>query len=124
MKQSRRSRLVELHDPRPFDEVAADETYGLRLLCHEGAAPGDTLLAALGRAPEEARIRILVGPEGGFTDAEVDAARRAGYDVVSLGARRLRAETAALAAAAGVMLARPSLAQPASTTNRDAHRND
>ena len=40
-------------------------------------------------------IELLVGPEGGLTDAEADAAQRAGYQPVRLGPRVLRTETAA-----------------------------
>ena len=43
---------------------------------------------------------IAVGPEGGFSDAEVRAALAAGWEPVSLGPRVLRVETAAVAAAA------------------------
>lgn len=43
---------------------------------------------------------LLVGPEGGFTDAEMKAARTAGFVPVGLGARILRAETAAIVAVA------------------------
>jgi 16S rRNA (uracil1498-N3)-methyltransferase len=43
---------------------------------------------------------VAVGPEGGFTPEEVDAGRRHGWEVVGLGSRILRIETAALAAAA------------------------
>ena len=41
---------------------------------------------------------LFIGPEGGFSEAEVAAARRAGAQFYSLGARILRVETAALAA--------------------------
>ncbi len=52
---------------------------------------------------EGARIELFVGPEGGFTDAEVDWAR--GHDVqpITLGPRILRAETAGLVAAVGIL---------------------
>jgi 16S rRNA (uracil1498-N3)-methyltransferase len=43
-------------------------------------------------------VFVLLGPEGGFTDQEMAKARAAGFAVVSLGPRILRAETAALAA--------------------------
>jgi 16S rRNA (uracil1498-N3)-methyltransferase len=39
----------------------------------------------------------MVGPEGGFSSGEIDAARQAGFISVSLGRRTLRAETAAMA---------------------------
>ncbi len=50
-----------------------------------------------------ARIEVFVGPEGGFTDAEIDWARRQGVQPVSLGLRILRAETAGLVAAVGIL---------------------
>jgi len=51
--------------------------------------------------PERAeRVRLLVGPEGGFSEAEASAARDAGAGVASLGAGILRTETAAVVAAA------------------------
>ena len=45
-------------------------------------------------------IEVLIGPEGGFDDEEVAHASSAGFEVVHLGALRLRAETAAIYAAA------------------------
>lgn len=48
-------------------------------------------------------IELFVGPEGGFTDGEVDWARRHGVQPVTLGPRILRAETAGLVAAAAIL---------------------
>jgi 16S rRNA (uracil1498-N3)-methyltransferase len=45
-------------------------------------------------------VCLAVGPEGGFTDEEVNVAREAGWQVVGLGPRILRVETAALVLAA------------------------
>jgi 16S rRNA (uracil1498-N3)-methyltransferase len=50
-------------------------------------------------------VQLLVGPEGGFSEAEVARAEGAGFSAVRLGARVLRAETAALAAAAALLYA-------------------
>jgi 16S rRNA (uracil1498-N3)-methyltransferase len=49
-------------------------------------------------------VVLMTGPEGGLSDAEDTAARQAGFVAVSLGARVLRAETAALAALAYLTL--------------------
>jgi len=49
-------------------------------------------------------ISVFVGPEGGFTPDEVEVARAAGLRIISLGGRILRAETAAIAACALLML--------------------
>jgi 16S rRNA (uracil1498-N3)-methyltransferase len=46
------------------------------------------------------QIALLVGPEGGWEDAEVEAALRAGFTSVSIGPRVLRVETAAMVAVA------------------------
>ncbi len=43
-------------------------------------------------------VFIVLGPEGGFTAGEIDLARQAGFQTVSLGPRILRAETATIAA--------------------------
>lgn len=43
-------------------------------------------------------VSLFVGPEGGFTDDEIAAAREAGATLVTLGARVMRSETAAVIA--------------------------
>jgi 16S rRNA (uracil1498-N3)-methyltransferase len=48
-------------------------------------------------------VAITIGPEGGFTPGELDAARACGWSDVSLGPRILRVETAAIVAASWVM---------------------
>ena len=53
-------------------------------------------------AGDSGPVIFLSGPEGGFTPAEEDAALAAGFQPVTLGARVLRAETAALAALAAL----------------------
>lgn len=56
-------------------------------------------LARRGDADRYEPLTVVVGPEGGFTDAEKDLAEEAGWIPVSLGPRILRAETAAVFAA-------------------------
>lgn len=73
--------------------------YGLKLIFWEGIpsqSPRRQIAEAIASAPREGVL--LVGPEGGWEKAEVDAARAMGYQALSLGPRILRAETAALAA--------------------------
>ena len=60
-------------------------------------------------APEV--LNIAIGPEGGLSAGELAAARAAGASVVSLGANILRAETAAVVAAALVRASLPRRAQ-------------
>ena len=49
-------------------------------------------------------IIVMIGPEGGFEESEIAAAENTGGKAVSLGARILRTETAAITAVAMCML--------------------
>ncbi|WP_233233707.1 16S rRNA (uracil(1498)-N(3))-methyltransferase [Bordetella sp. LUAb4] len=71
----------------------------LRVLCHpEGGQPYTQALAQAQRASAGLRaLELLVGPEGGWDDTELAAARRAGAQAVTFGPRILRTETAGLA---------------------------
>lgn len=65
--------------------------------CRVLAHPGE---GSVGNLRHEGGVVVAVGPEGGFTDEEVSAARLHGWQVVSLGPRILRVETAAMVLAA------------------------
>ena len=69
--------------------------------------PGSVLLferhTDTGLARLEAPQRIIIGPEGGFTPAEVTAAGEAGVVIAGLGPRILRSQTVAVAAAAVIL---------------------
>jgi 16S rRNA (uracil1498-N3)-methyltransferase len=83
------------------DAVSSDRTL---IILHE-AAPSEKGLHRLVQSLDPPRsIAVVVGPEGGFSDSEVARARdEFGAIVASLGDRRLRAETAAIAALALVI---------------------
>lgn len=101
MKQCQRSHLPTIKTPMSFPgglQTDDGETDDRLFLCHEQQS-GAPLLARALAGHTKVPIRILIGPEGGFTDAEVETARAAGATVASLGPRRLRAETAGIVAA-------------------------
>lgn len=97
MKQCRRSWLPELAAPQSPEALLAASRAEVGLVCHAGDDAVPIRRAVNGAGPVSSAL-VLVGPEGGFTNAEVDAAVAAGCRPVSLGARRLRAETAGLVA--------------------------
>lgn len=101
MKQCGSAYCTEIAEPLSLSDFldAAPES-ALRLLCHEQVSAGDSVLSRLRAAAPVEQIFLAVGPEGGFTDQEVDRARSAGFTPASLGASTLRAETAAIAAMA------------------------
>lgn len=106
-QQSRRARLPEILEAEPFEQAVARPA-AARFVLDE--APGGSPLAILAPAGE---VALLAGPEGGWTDAERQSARDAGWQAVTLGPTILRAETAATAAVAVVMNA--ALARAGST---------
>ena len=63
-------------------------------------------------------VRVLVGPEGGWTDEELSQARSAGAIVASFGPHAMRIETAAVAAAAIVL---DQFRRPRGSPNEEAH---
>jgi 16S rRNA (uracil1498-N3)-methyltransferase len=99
LKQSQRGYLPLLHEPRSFASLLSGlGACDLPLICHESAPTDDTFVSLSKGFPSSGKILIMIGPEGGFSDAEVDAARSASARVISLGPARLRAETAAIVA--------------------------
>ncbi|HTY58301.1 MAG TPA: RsmE family RNA methyltransferase [Bacteroidota bacterium] len=97
MKQSGRCVLPRVEAPVPFPEfVSGCERTPLKLIPHEQS---NVPLASLALARGGQAV-ICIGPEGGFSDGEVALAQGAGFQAVSLGARRLRTETAAVVASA------------------------
>lgn len=105
LKQCRRSRLPALAEPQPLNRVLGTTEAEVRLLCH-GGRDRPPLLEAAGTLTAGTQVLVLVGPEGGFAAEEVERAEDAGCTIVSLGARRLRAETAGLAAVNAITLHR------------------
>jgi len=102
LKQCRRSRLPGLTEPQSLDDLLASTTAERRFICH-GGAEAVSFEQALGEEdPED--VLLLVGPEGGFSSDEVERAQEADCVPVHLGARRLRAETAGIAALTCVLL--------------------
>ena len=97
-QQSRRTRLPEIAQSIGFERALAEAANFRWFLDEDEAKP---LLAALPQTRAAGdTAAILLGPEGGWTDSEREAARKAGWIPVSLGPQVLRAETAAAAALA------------------------
>ena len=113
MKQCGRTRLPSLTDPMALT-VALETTdpFDAILVAHEQADATQSVRDALADVPETARILVLIGPEGGFTEDEIAVITDAGGTAVSLGPRRLRAETAGIAAAVAVQEACASVHSP------------
>jgi 16S rRNA (uracil1498-N3)-methyltransferase len=97
-QQCGRRDVPEVFEPVRFDALLERFAgYDTVLFAWELAAPiplRDQLASAL---PPGGRVLVVVGPEGGFTHDEADAAARSGATPLSLGPRILRTDTAAMA---------------------------
>src|SRR5579859_7692756 len=107
-EQCGRSRLPTLLPIRPLMHALNDIPAGALALMPWEEEHGRTLREALASFSNEEHSRpitvvLFIGPEGGLMAEEVALAQRHGAQVVSLGQRILRAETAALATVANVM---------------------
>ncbi|MCM3784496.1 16S rRNA (uracil(1498)-N(3))-methyltransferase [Neobacillus mesonae] len=103
-EQSHRNRIPEVQTSKSWKELLASfQDYDLVCYCYEkedGLQLRDVVkpFAAGLSKDKAASVLVVVGPEGGFTTGEVQAAETAGAKSVGLGKRILRAETAGMAA--------------------------
>ena len=102
-EQSRRTRLPVLHQVISFEEACRQALKPALILWEEEKTRG---LKSLLRSPtfsKKKEISLFVGPEGGFTSAEIVLANQHKIVSVGLGDRILRAETAGLAVISAIM---------------------
>jgi 16S rRNA (uracil1498-N3)-methyltransferase len=101
-EQSERLTLPAVHEPQDLTSLLAGWPRERQLMLCDESGGGAPIGTALGKVPG-GRWAVLVGPEGGFAETELDALRKLAFVCpVSLGPRVLRADTAALAALAVV----------------------
>ncbi|MDX2359783.1 MAG: 16S rRNA (uracil(1498)-N(3))-methyltransferase [Crocinitomicaceae bacterium] len=90
MKQSHRTYLPKLNDLTSTEEFIKNHPNGLIAHCYEGEK------LSIPNSFSNNDCPILIGPEGDFSETEVELAAKNGYKIVTLGENRLRTETAAL----------------------------
>jgi len=95
IKSCQRSMLPLIEPPRDF-AAALQGPEEVKFIFWEEERRGG--LKSFLQLPRPRDVRVLIGPEGGFSPGEAALAREAGFHVVSLGPRRLKVATAALAA--------------------------
>lgn len=93
-EQCGRSVLPEVRAPLDLRRFLAESPREGQRLVLSPAGPA----SLAGLASTAARVKLLIGPEGGLDDAEIEAAQRAGFAPVRLGPRVLRTETAGIVA--------------------------
>ncbi len=96
MKQSLKAVLPRIDEMTPFERYVREPFDGQKFIAHCYADEERKLLSQTYKVGSSARI--LIGPEGDFSPEEVSLAIENGYVPISLGASRLRTETAGVVA--------------------------
>ena len=103
MKQSGRCVLPAIHPLMSFsDFIHSANPDSVKLIPHENVEI--RTIGQVLQAEQKSSVCLCIGPEGGFSDQEIDRAEKAGFLSVGLGPRRLRTETAAIVAVASVLM--------------------
>jgi 16S rRNA (uracil1498-N3)-methyltransferase len=107
-EQSKRHIIPKVNEPIDYEEMIKRivKNKGHNLLFYENAAGiADTkriirniIEKTSVKQDEKTEINVIIGPEGGFSESEIEIAKCESIDIVSLGDRILRTETAAITA--------------------------
>lgn len=104
-KQSKRTAVPEVCDILSYKEfIARAKELDLLLVPYECADGMSATKTALSEIKSGMNVGIIIGPEGGFEQKEIEDALEIGGKVISLGSRILRTETAAITTIAMCML--------------------
>jgi 16S rRNA (uracil1498-N3)-methyltransferase len=100
MLQSQQCWLPYLHQPTAIEQVIVKNDYLDKRIAHCVAEEDKVLINTV---PVHGAVQILIGPEGDFSNNEIELALQHHYKPVSLGNTRLRTETAGVLASALLM---------------------
>ena len=92
-EQCGRNRLPVLSEITPLDAALSEPEHTLKMVLDPG---GQQTLRSL--PPQHSRVTLLIGPEGGLADQEIQQAQRSEFVSLRMGPRILRTESAAVAA--------------------------
>ncbi|MDR1517856.1 MAG: 16S rRNA (uracil(1498)-N(3))-methyltransferase [Dysgonamonadaceae bacterium] len=91
LKQSQQAFLPAIDEMTPFESFVASPFDGRKFIAHCHPSPKKTLAETYRKG---VNALVLIGPEGDFSEQEVQQAVEMGFEAVSLGETRLRTETA------------------------------
>jgi len=96
-KQSKRTLIPEIRPVMSFKQALIEASaFDIKLMPYENAEGMAFTRKCISEIKPGARVAIFIGPEGGFSEEEVEAASEAGFVPITLGRRILRTETAGM----------------------------
>lgn len=104
-KQSKRSIIPEVLPIMKWkDAMEYVKDFDLKLIPYENAKSIKHTMEELQKLPDHGKIAVFIGPEGGFSDEEIEDALNHSIEPITLGKRILRTETAAITSLSVLML--------------------
>lgn len=103
-KQSKRRIIPEVTAPMSFKEAvkyAAD--MNVKLVPYEMSEGMGRTRSLIEGIKKDDKVAIFIGPEGGFDESEIEMAKEAGFEIITLGKRILRTETAGFTVMSWIM---------------------
>ena len=102
IKQAERSILPEIKDLTSFEDfLSLSMEFPIRFIAYEKEDKKNFKTYLSGK--KNKKIIVLIGPEGGFDDEEVELAQSKGFIPVTLGVTKLRTETAGIVALSRIL---------------------
>ena len=96
-KQSKRTLIPQIRPVMSFKQALTEASaFDIKLMPYENAEGMAFTRKCISEIKPGARVAIFIGPEGGFSEEEVEAASEAGFVPITLGRRILRTETAGM----------------------------
>ena len=104
-KQSKRNVIPKIHEPVSYkNALTVLSGYDLIIVPYENKYGMQSTLNLLKKIKKGDKVAIVIGPEGGFEDTEIEDVLKIGGETCSLGNRILRTETASITAVSMCML--------------------
>lgn len=104
-EQSKRGKIVNINDIVSLDKaIDIVKDYDHKIVFYEGTSPNNSFKKYVQNIKPHEKVAYVIGPEGGFTKEEVEKLKDNGFLTLSLGARILRTEIAAITATSYIML--------------------
>lgn len=97
-KQCNNPNMMQLNPLLPFEKMLTEQTGAVQKILFWEEQGNDTSLHTCSLQTTHEGLQIVFGPEGGFPVQEIDAAKKKKFQILSLGPRILKAETANIAA--------------------------
>lgn len=97
-KQCNNPHMMQLNPVLPFEKMLTEQTGAVQKILFWEEQGNDISLHSSSLQKTDAGLQIVFGPEGGFPLQEIDTAQKKGFQILSLGPRILKAETANIAA--------------------------